>query len=240
MATHVQDVQVRSPHGSRPSPPPARTLTRALFKPWARWAANAALVGRNRSRETPTRGRFTRNDVRRLLKATWEDFNHLSSELPDEPTVGSRLNVMLASLTLAMLNALTEEGISRDYAIDLISDACWKIYAQWGHLPQALSRAVTRDPAKRMRISVNAFLRFPFNRPGYCYHDVPEPEGRSLDMLRCPVADYLSAHDASDLTVGTWCNLDFQLARMWGGTLQRQGTLAGGAPKCDFRFRSTS
>lgn len=239
MATGVQDVQVRSPRGGRPSPP-ARAVTRALFKPWARWAANAALVGRNRSREDPTRGRFTRSDVRRLLTATWDDFERLSSELPDEPTVGSRLNVMLASLTLAMLTALMEEGISRDYAIELIGDACWKIYAQWGEVPRALSRAVTRGPAKRMRICVDAFLRFPFNRPGYRYRDVPEPEGRALDMLRCPVADYLSTHGASDLAVGTWCNLDFQLARMWGGTLQRHGSLAGGAPICDFRFRAPS
>jgi hypothetical protein len=34
---------------------------------------------------------------------------------------------MLACLTLSMLQALTAEGIERDYAIELIGDACWKI-----------------------------------------------------------------------------------------------------------------
>ena len=73
-------------------------------------------------------------------------------------------------------------------------------------------------------MSVAMFLRYPFNRPGYRYADVLEPRGRGLDMLRCPVAEYLAAHEASDLTVATWCNLDFPLARMWGGQLERHGT----------------
>jgi ubiquinone biosynthesis protein len=145
---------------------------------------------------------------------------------------------MLACLTLSMLQALTAEGIERDYAIELIGDACWKIYAQWAQIPRAVTRLLTRDPAKRMRISVEMFLRYPFNRPGYRYADVPEPAGRGLDMLRCPVAEYLAAHEASDLTLATWCNLDFPLARMWGGELERHGTLAGGAQRCDFRFRA--
>jgi L-2-amino-thiazoline-4-carboxylic acid hydrolase len=57
-------------------------------------------------------------------------------------------------------------------------------------------------------------------------------------MPRCPVAEYLTSHDATDLCVATCCNLDFPLARMWGGELERQGTLAGGAGRCDFRFRT--
>ena len=59
-------------------------------------------------------------------------------------------------------------------------------------------------------------------------------------MLRCPVAEYLAAHDASDRTVATWCNLDFPLARMWGGELERHSTLAGGANRCDLRFRAAA
>ena len=50
------------------------------------------------------------------------------------------------------------------------------------------------------------FLRYPFNRPGYRYTEVSEPRGRALDMLRCPVADYLTSQNAADLCVATWCN----------------------------------
>lgn len=218
---------------------PGRAASVVLFWPWARWAARSALIGRSRSRDDPALGRFTHRDVHRLLKAAWAKFNDLAPGLSREPTLGSRQNVSLACLTLAMLDALREEGIERGYAIELIGDSCWKVYAQWGQVPRLLSRLLTRDPAKRMRISVDTFLRFPFNRPGYRYLDVPEPAGRGLDMLRCPVAGYLAAHSASDLAVGSWCNLDFQLARMWGGTLERHNSLAQGAQCCDFGFRAT-
>ncbi len=56
-------------------------------------------------------------------------------------------------------------------------------------------------------------------------------------MRRCPVADYLGSRGAADLCAGSWCNLDYALAEMWGGTLERSGTLVGGASCCDFRFR---
>ncbi len=34
------------------------------------------------------------------------------------------------------------------------------------------------------------------------------------------------------------CNLDYALAEMWGGTLQRSGTLVGGESCCNFRIRA--
>ncbi len=209
-----------------------------LLRPWFRWAIRSAIVGRNRSRTDPGAGRFTRGETDRLVEAAWANFDRHAPGLPSEPTLGSRQNVVLACLTLSMLEALTTDGVEREYAIELIGDACWKVYAQWGQVPRVVTRLLTRDPTKRMRMRVDMFLRYPFNRPGYRYADVPEPRGRGLDMLRCPVAEYLAANNASDLTVGTWCNLDFPLARMWGGALERHGTLAGGAARCDFRFRA--
>jgi hypothetical protein len=155
-----------------------------LLKPWARWAARAALVGRSRSRDDPRAGRFTRGEVDRLLAAAWANFDRLAPDVPRQPSLGSRASV------------------------------------------------------RRMRTSVGMFLRYPFNRPGYRRADVPVPRGRGFDILYCPIAEYLAAHDASDLALATWCNLDFQLARMWGGELERHGTIAGGAERCDFRFRA--
>ncbi|MGO9955143.1 MAG: L-2-amino-thiazoline-4-carboxylic acid hydrolase [Solirubrobacteraceae bacterium] len=97
---------------------------------------------------------------------------------------------------------------------------------------------ITRDPVRRLRLSVNAFLTFPFGRPGYQFDDVPQPDGRSLDMQRCPVGDYLGSRSAADLCEGSWCNLDYALAEMWGGTIERSTTLVTGASCCDFRFRA--
>ncbi len=215
-------------------------MTRSLhlLRPWIRWAARAAITGRNRSRSDPTAGRFTRAEVDRLVDEAWRIFDGRAPWLPREPTIGSRQNVMLAALTLAMLDVLVADGVERDHAIELVGDACWKIYRQWGRIPQVVTRLLTRDQVRRMQLSVGMFLRYPFNRPGYRYRDVPEPRGRGLDMVRCPVADYLTSPGAGDLCVATWCNLDYPLARMWGGVLERHGTLAGGAAQCDFRFRT--
>jgi hypothetical protein len=235
-------VKVKPENASSPlarrSSPRAVSVASVVLRPWAGWAARSAILGRSRSRTDATAGRFTAADVRRLMRATWASFDDHAAVLPAEPTLGSRQNVMLACLTVAMLQALLDEGVERSYAVELVGDMCWKVYAQWGRIPQVVSRLRTSDPAQRMRFAVEMFLRFPFNRPGYLYRDQPEPSGRALDMTRCPVADYLASRDATDLTVGAWCNLDFQLARMWGGTVERRGTLAGGAPLCDFRFRA--
>ena len=66
---------------------------------------------------------------------------------------------------------------------------------------------------------------------------MPQADGRSVVMQRCPVADYLGSRVAADLCAGSWCNLDCALTEMWGGTLERSGTLVAGASCCDFRFR---
>jgi L-2-amino-thiazoline-4-carboxylic acid hydrolase len=159
-------------------------------------------------------------------------------ELPSEATLGSRQNVLLAALTLSFLEALEADGIERGYAIELTGDVCWRFYRQWGRGTRAVTRLITRDPVRRLRLSVNAFLTFPFGRPGYRFNDVPQSDGRSLDMQRCPVADYLGARGAADLCAGSWCNLDYALAEMWGGTLERSTTLVTGGSCCDFRFRA--
>jgi hypothetical protein len=84
-------------------------------QPLARVAASRAIVGRNRSRTDPTAGRFTRRDV----SGAFERFESLVPDLPGEPTVGSRQNVMLAALTLSLLEVLQQAGVERGYAIEL-------------------------------------------------------------------------------------------------------------------------
>lgn len=205
--------------------------------PLVRGVARRALVGRNRSRSDPTAGRFTRAQISRIVNRGFERFERRVPDLPSEPTLGSRQNVLLAALTLSFLEALQADRVERGYAIELTGDVCWRFYEQWGQGTRAATRLITRDPVRRLRLSVNAFLTFPFGRPGYQFDDVPQVDGRSLNMQRCPVADYLGSRDAADLCAGSWCNLDYALAEMWGGTLERSGTLVAGASCCDFRFR---
>jgi len=219
------------------APAPWMAAAVRAAKPFVRGVARRAIAGRNRSRSDPTAGRFTPSQITRIVNGAFSRFERKVPDLPSEPTLGSRQNVILAALTLSFLEALEEDGIDRSYAIELTGDVCWRFYQQWGQATRAATRLVTRDPVRRLRLSVNAFLTFPFGRPGYQFDDVPQADGRSLDMRRCPVADYLGSRGAADLCAGSWCNLDYALAEMWGGTLERSGTLVASANCCDFRFR---
>lgn len=210
----------------------------AVIKPVIGRAALRTMVGRNRCRDRPDQGRFSRAEVQLVHREAWRLVGQLASELPTESTRGARVNVLLACVSLAYLRALVAEGVERAYAIELLADAAWQIYKQWGRIPRVLARLVARDPVGRMRWRVGSFLRFPFNPPAYEFEQRPMPDGIAIDMHRCPVADYLRAQGAADLCVGSWCNMDYALAEMWGGWLERRGTLAGGEPRCDFRFKA--
>jgi ubiquinone biosynthesis protein len=175
--------------------------------------------------------------VDELLEQTWIAYDQLAPHVPHEPTIGTRMNMLLAAMTLAFLRVLVARGTGRAYAIELVGDVAWKVYERWGHIPIVVARLRSRDPSERLRVSVEMFLRFPFTPPGYLFDRLPSDEGISLDMLRCPVAEYFRREGASDLCIGTWCNLDYPLAEMWGGRLERTQTLAAGCERCDFRFK---
>ncbi|MGB2608046.1 MAG: L-2-amino-thiazoline-4-carboxylic acid hydrolase [Isosphaeraceae bacterium] len=174
----------------------------------------------------------------RLLQQAWREFDRLAPLVPQEPTIGSRMNVRLACFTLAFLQATTAAGVERSYAIELIADAAWKIYKKWAALPRLVARLVSRDPIERMDRSINAFLRFPFNPPAYVFERLATDDGTAFHVRRCPVADYFRAHSAPDLCGGTWCNLDYALAELWGGKLGRTTTLVEGYDRCNFHFKA--
>ncbi len=213
-------------------------LVKLIFCPFIKRAACSGLVGRNKDRRRPEQGRFTRAEVDALIDRVWLRYDRLGPTVPPEPRFGNRMNMALACLTLACFQDLLKVGIERAYAVELIGDVAWKIYEKWGRLPNWVARTMSGDPARRMQISVNMFLRFPFTPPGYVFERLPSGDGVSIDMQRCPVADYLLGQEASDLCLGAWCNQDFALAHMWGGWLERSETLAVGCSRCDFRFRT--
>lgn len=103
-------------------------LFKLILRPITSLAARQSLAGRSRSPGEPEKGRFWAAEVARRLDQTWRVFDELVPDVSREPTVGSRLKVRLAALTLAMLRTLTAAGIERRYAIELIGDTCWNVY----------------------------------------------------------------------------------------------------------------
>lgn len=120
------------------------TTTKLVFKPITRHAARRTLIGRNRSRHEPQRGRFTRADIDRLIAQAWAAYDREAASLPPQPTLGSRLNLRLACLTVGLFRALLDAGTERAYAVDLVSDTTWSVYRYWG-LPAKLRARLHPD-----------------------------------------------------------------------------------------------
>jgi len=214
-----------------------------IYRPLAARAARQVLVGRNRVRQSPDRARFTHADVDALLKTAWANYAERVGKLPPEPTVGSRMNVRLACFTMSFFNALLAIGTDREYAIELVADATWKVYRLWSiialglaHLTPgkttALAFAVTKHGDQQSDVS----LRFPFNAPGYLIEPVAAGSGTAFDVVRCPIADYFRGEGAVDLCTASWCNLDYALAELAHEKLVRTKTLVRGDDRCDFRL----
>lgn len=100
-----------------------------------------------------------------------------------------------------------------------------------------VASAFTRDPRKRLKLATDLFRFFPFGSPSCEWRDVPTTDGAvAYDCVKYPMAAFFAEHKSSELCVQTACKLDFPLAEKWGGRLERSGTIASGAARCDFRW----
>lgn len=179
-----------------------------------------------------------RASVDDLLKQSWDRYYQLESLVPIQPTMGAVFTTHLAAATLAVHEVLVLHGVSAAESYRLLYDIGWRIYVQMGEPPLLVASAFTRDPHKRLKLATDLFRVFPFGSPSYEWRDVPSTDGAiAFDCTKCPVAEFFASQNASELCVQTFCRLDFPLAEKWGGQLKRTGTIASGAPLCDFRWK---
>ncbi len=169
-----------------------------------------------------------------------EHYRALEPTVPRQQTAGGDLMIHLAAFTIAMYRTLVDLGHAEDRASRLVYDIAWRAYRRMGDVPWVLSGKFGQDRSRRLKFALDAFLTFPFSSPAYQWKRVDAGEGvYAFDMVRCPVAEYFRSYGLADLCVQTWCNLDFPLAKEWGGaTLERTETLADGGRRCDFRWIS--
>jgi ubiquinone biosynthesis protein len=178
-------------------------------------------------------------EVERVWQDTWRTYDSLVPTIPPAPTVGARLMLRLAACGIGLYRALVRMNIAPEEATRLVSTAAWLVYEKMAVAPRVLAALATRDPLARLKVATDLFRRFPFGPPSYRMEDVAAgADVVAFDVLRCPVAEFFRREGHPELCVGTFCNLDFPLARMWGGTLERNHTIAGGAERCDFRWRT--
>lgn len=176
-----------------------------------------------------------------LVQQTWHRYYNIEPSLAVQPTPGAVFTTHAAALTLAMHRTLLHHGVDAAESYRLVHDIGWGVYRQMAEPPLLLASAFTRDPRKRLKLATDLFRAFPFGAPSYLWHDVPSaPDVVAFDCVRCPVAEFFASHDASQLCLQTFCQLDFPLAQAWGGKLERSGTIASGAQRCDFRWHVES
>ena len=176
-------------------------------------------------------------EVEALLDEVWRRYSELEPDIPVLDQIGPTFILHLAGAVRAMNQALVAAGHRPEEARERLYEIGWLVYTRMGEGPFLLASAFTDDPFKKMKIATGLFRSFPFGPPAYQWRDVNAGENIvAFDCERCPVAEYFKRHGEGELCYHTFCQLDFPLAEQWGGRLERTGTLAIGAPVCDFRW----
>ncbi len=180
---------------------------------------------------------FNKNTTGKLLEETWQEYSMLEIDLPKQQTLGATFTIHLACASLALYNTLIKSEKNKEEAISLIYKIGWKIYTCMGKIPMLIAGIFSDAPIKKMELSTQIFRMFPFTSPDYGWEDISSDKNIiAFNCTRCQVAEYFKKFDLGDVCYQTWCKLDFPLAEQWGGQLERTGSIAGGAKKCDFRW----
>jgi hypothetical protein len=182
-------------------------------------------------------GELDRRSIRAFVRESQERFRELTATIPAEPTLGARLMVRLAAVTVASYEALRERGFDEASARSRVAAINWRIYERFTRLPWGLTRLFSRDRVRRVKRAMDWFMRFPYASPGYEMVWVRnETDLVGFDVHRCPAAAYFGARGLSSLCTDAFCDLDHPLAEIWGVDLERPLTIAKGCDHCDFRF----
>lgn len=176
-----------------------------------------------------------------VIGHAWDLYYKLEASISVQPTLGAVFTTHAAALILALHRTLNEYGLATEESYRLIYQTVWQFYTRMGEPPLLAACAFTRDHRKRLKLATDIFRHFPFGAPSYEWRDVAATDGAiAFDCIKCPMAEFFARHNASQLCVETACKLDFPLAEKWGGRLERTGTIASGAPYCDFRWYAAS
>lgn len=178
-------------------------------------------------------------EVETILEEARRRYKEVEPEIPILSQIGPTINLCLAGATLAMYEALLSAGHSSDEALSIFRQLSWSVYDKMGDLPMMIAGALTSDPHNRMKLATQIFRAFPFSSPDYQMVDLPSGKNVvSFHVLKCPVAEFFKSKGKGDLCYEIWCKLDFPLAEKWGGELERSTTIAQGADRCSFRWKT--
>ncbi|MCR9065196.1 MAG: L-2-amino-thiazoline-4-carboxylic acid hydrolase [Cytophagales bacterium] len=182
---------------------------------------------------------FEKSDVEQILSGYWARYMAQRPEIKKETTQGGTIMVHLAAMSAAFYDELLERGKTQAEATRLFYQVAWNIYKKMGKTTWNLTGLISRNKGKRLALATKLFRFFPFSSPAYTWKDVDDEHyAVAFDCMKCPVAVYFQSKGLSKFCADTWCALDFPLAHLWHGSLLRNGSIAGGAEVCDFRWKT--
>jgi len=207
--------------------------------------------------EAPARGRWLRSDVDRLLVETWRRVDELlpTACLAEIPSYGSRINVYLSVVTTAAYQALIASGVPRDYAMTLVADVGWKIYASMLAASAIPVRIVTRSRRRRLEWTLRLLMHFPFaspGKPGYEVKAWSDGSGLHTHWTHCPPQTFVrhlveAGEDRGELDAfyRSWCLYDWAGADLLvadgeHGHYERSHTMSRGDTVCDMCWRANA
>ncbi len=180
---------------------------------------------------------FDRAEVKQILNAYWRRYLVLKPDAPSMPTIGGGIMVQLAAMSTAFYLELISRGKDEKTATKMFYDIAWVVYKKMGSYTWKVTQLKERSNINRLIMATRLFRKFPFGSPSYVWSDQPSPSNTvCFNCLKCPVAEYFEAKNLSKFCTETWCALDFPLAKLWKGKLERTGSIAGGAKVCDFKW----
>ncbi len=123
-------------------------------------------------------------------------------------------------------------------------DIAWEVYVKMGRFSWWLAakgdKKITTELLQNYYRLLNAtrlFRTFPFSSPSYGWQNVKTPDTVvGFNCVKCLVTEYFQSKGLSEFCTKTCCALDYPLAELWHAKLERTGSIASGADKCDFRW----
>jgi hypothetical protein len=234
---------------------PGWRITRAVLNFLLSRSASRVLLTAPIRLNDGSESRWLKPQVRAFTREIPEVATELrkSAQLVELPTIGSRLMVEFAVLTIVPYRILLSKEVDPASARRLVADIGWNIYGLSLRLASLPHRLTTRDPGKRMRRTIRSLLRFPFNgngAPGY--EVVARQDGQDIrtNFTHCPPQSFVRSliaeqGDKGDLEAfrQSWCQYDWPGADEIAadgarGHYSRTKTLSYGDKICDMCWKA--
>ncbi|HEX6224592.1 MAG TPA: L-2-amino-thiazoline-4-carboxylic acid hydrolase [Chryseolinea sp.] len=153
-----------------------------------------------------------------------------------------------AAYFLALIQTL-EKG---NHSYDEIKTICLEVTYDYVHPKNAIQKWLKRLPAKIIGLKIvkpiltalNKKVMKKGNEAGFRAQVITDESetyglGYGVDILECGICKLFQKHDAGKYA-SILCEVDKMTSKLAGLVLIRNGTIATGAEKCDFRFKKIS